>query len=70
MSVTTIFMSKSKKVFKKEEKTDDSLLSKNHSKSIRYRLRVQRDKEAEQELKEFDHDDLHRDIELSRSHEA
>lgn len=39
---------------KKREINDDSGLSKNNSKSVKFRLRVQQDKEAEEELKEYD----------------
>lgn len=38
---------------KKKEFTDDSVLSKNHSKSVKYRLRVQQQREAEDDIKEF-----------------
>lgn len=48
-------MSTSEKKFKskKQEKQDESMLSRNHSKSIRYRLRVQQETEAEDEIKQF-----------------
>ena len=51
----TIFMGKSEKKppSNKEEKKDDSGLSKNHSKSVKFRLRVQQQKEAEEEIKEY-----------------
>jgi hypothetical protein len=39
---------------KKRDMNDDSGLSKNNSKSVKFRLRVQQDKEAEEELKEYD----------------
>lgn len=35
---------------------DDSVFSKNHSKSVRYRLRQQQEQEAENEIKEYDYD--------------
>jgi hypothetical protein len=35
---------------------DESLLSKNHSKSVRFRIRVQEEKEAEDEIKEYKDD--------------
>lgn len=38
----------------KTSKTDESLLSKNHSKSIKYRLRIQQEKEADEEINEYD----------------
>jgi hypothetical protein len=38
-----------------KKNTDDGL-SKNHSKSVRFRLRVQQDKEALEQLKEYKHD--------------
>ena len=63
-------MNKSKTSTDRNEKNDDSGLSKNHSKSIRYRLRIQQDKEAEEELKEFERDELYRSTELPGSHEA
>ncbi len=34
-------------------KNDDSPLSHNHSKSVKFRLRVQQDKEAEELIKEY-----------------
>ena len=41
----------------KIERKDDSELSKNHSKSVKYRLRKQQEREAEELIKEFkDHD--------------
>ena len=43
----------------KPERQDDSPLSKNHAKSVRYRIREQKWKEAEEELKEFE-DELNR----------
>lgn len=47
MSYESVKKSKSKKVERNED------LSKNHSKSIRYRLRVQQEQEAEHEIKEY-----------------
>lgn len=38
---------------KKTEREDDSVLSKNHSKSVKFRLRVQQEEEAEKEIKEY-----------------
>lgn len=35
-------------------KSDDSLLSKNHSKSIKYRLRIQQEKEADDEINNYE----------------
>lgn len=32
---------------------DDSVFSKNHSKSVKYRLRVQQEHEAEDEIREY-----------------
>jgi hypothetical protein len=37
----------------KRELDDDSYLSKNHSKSVRFRLRVQEEAEAEEEIKDY-----------------
>ena len=37
----------------KIKRSDDSELSKNHSKSVKFRLRVQQEKEAEELIKEF-----------------
>jgi hypothetical protein len=45
---------KSTKPLNKKD-TDDGI-SKNHSKSVRFRLRVQQDKEAIDQLKEYEHD--------------
>lgn len=42
-----------KKFPTKKELKDDSVFSKNNSKSVRYRLRVQQAKEAEELIKEF-----------------
>lgn len=44
-------MSKTEKDKKSYE--NDSVFSKNHSKSIKYRLRVQQDHEAEEEVQEY-----------------
>ena len=41
----------SKRSTKKNEKNED--LSKNHKRSIRYRLRIQNEKESKEELKDF-----------------
>lgn len=38
----------------KTSKIDDSGLSHNHSKSIKYRLRIQQEKEADEEINEYD----------------
>ena len=48
-------MTTSEKKFKskKPEKQDESGLSKNHSKSVKYRLRVQQEHEAKDEIKQF-----------------
>jgi hypothetical protein len=35
-----------------KEKRQDEALSKNHSKSVKFRLRVQQDQEAKEELRE------------------
>ena len=43
----------SKSLKNKKESMDESGLSKNHSKSIRYRLRVQQNKEADSAIKEY-----------------
>ena len=47
-------MTKTKKDSPERRKGDDSPLSRNHSKAMKYRLRVQETKEAEQEIKEYD----------------
>lgn len=39
---------------RKNLKSDDSVLSRNHSKSIKYRLRVQQEKEADDEINNYD----------------
>ena len=50
----TISMGKSeKKPPSKEDKKDDSGMSKNHSKSVKFRLRVQEQREAAEEIKEY-----------------
>jgi hypothetical protein len=41
------------KTLKDKKKNKDDGLSKNHSKSVRFRLRIQREKEATEEVKEF-----------------
>jgi hypothetical protein len=38
----------------KAKRSDDSELSKNHSKSVKFRLRVQQEKEAVEEIKEHE----------------
>ena len=45
--------SSEKKSNRKHEKSDDSVLSHNHSKSVRFRLRVQQEREAVAEIKEY-----------------
>lgn len=47
-------MTKTKKDHPERKKGGDSPLSRNHSKSVRFRIRVQEQKEAEQEIKEYD----------------
>ena len=43
------------KVTKKIKQDDDSVFSKNNGKSVKYRIRKQEEKEAVQELKEYEH---------------
>lgn len=50
-------MTKTKKDMPQKRKEDDSLLSKNHAKNIKYRLRVQEEQEAEEEIKDYEQDD-------------
>ena len=45
-----------KKTFKVRKKTPEQALTKNHQ-SVKFRLRVQQQKEAENELKEFKNED-------------
>lgn len=47
-------MTKTKKDSPERKKKDESGFSKNHSKSVRFRIRVQEEKEAEQAIKEYD----------------
>lgn len=42
-----------KNKYKKQDMKDESGLSKNNSKSVRFRLRVQTEKEAEDEIKKY-----------------
>ena len=49
-------MTKTKKDSPERKKGDDTPLSRNHSKSVRFRIRVQEEKEANQEIKEYDED--------------
>lgn len=49
MTESRTFIPKSKKTDKNED------LSKNHKKEIRYRLRIQKDKESKEEIKEWLH---------------
>ncbi len=50
-------MNATKKFTKPSNKKDtDDGLSKNHSRAVRFRLRVQQDKEAIEQLKEYEHD--------------
>jgi hypothetical protein len=47
-----------------KDRHDDPSLSKNHNKSIKYRLRVQQDKEVSQEMKQlelFDQEEVDED---------
>ena len=37
----------------KQRRMDDSVFSKNHSKSVRYRIRIQQDREAQEEIEIF-----------------
>lgn len=53
MSELIICMSRSKKNLPGTKLKDDSGLSKNHSKSVKYRLRVQQQKEAEEVIKKY-----------------
>lgn len=46
---------------KNNRNEDDSVFSKNHSKSVRYRIRQQQEQEAEDEIKEFEKDDKEQD---------
>ncbi len=48
---------KKKQPISRKEKSDDSGLSKNNSKSVRFRLRIQEEREANDELKEFAKDE-------------
>ena len=52
MKNSTTFKSKSK-----IKRSDDSELSKNHSKSVKYRLRIQQQKEADKLIKDFKEND-------------
>lgn len=65
MSYESVKKSRSKKL----DKQDESGLSKNHSKSVRYRLRVQQEQEAENEIKEYK-DDLTFEEYYEREHEG
>jgi hypothetical protein len=38
----------------KNKKEDDSVFSKNHSQSVRYRLRQQQEQEAEEAIREYE----------------
>lgn len=49
-------MTKTKKDSPERKKGDDTPLSRNPSKSVRFRIRVQEEKEAKQEIKEYDED--------------
>jgi hypothetical protein len=51
-------MSNSRKEKPVRRQEDDSVFSKNYSKSMKYRLRIQRQREAEEELKEFKNGDI------------
>lgn len=42
-----------KKPEKQRKESDDSVFSKNHSHAIKYRKRVQEDKEKQEEVEEF-----------------
>lgn len=49
-------MTKTKKNIPEKKREDEAFLSKNHSKSVRFRLRVQEEKEADNEIKEHEQD--------------
>lgn len=49
-------MTKTKKDKPDEKLRDESVFSKNHSKSVRYRIRRQEEKEADYEIKEYEED--------------
>lgn len=53
MNVLITCMSRSKKNQPGNSLKDDSVMSKNHSKSVKYRLRVQQQKEAEEVIKKY-----------------
>ena len=61
MSDSTTFVKKFKT---KRELKDDSVFSKNYSKSMKYRLRVQQAKEAEELIKEFKDEQTNEDKRL------
>lgn len=50
-------MTNTKKQTPSRKNEDSSGLSRNHSKDVKYRKRVQEEKEAEQEIKEYGEDD-------------
>jgi len=49
-------MTKTKKDSPERKKGDDTPLSRNHSKSVRFRIRVQEEKEAKEAIKDYDED--------------
>lgn len=54
MNVMSIFLTNMKTPQTKTEKKEDKVFtSKNHSKSVRFRIRLQQQKEAEQEIHDF-----------------
>jgi hypothetical protein len=52
-------MTKTKKDKPEEKLKDDSVFSKNHSKSVKYRIRKQQEKEADDAIKEYDDEDFY-----------
>lgn len=47
-------MTKTNKDHPQNKKRDESPLSKNHSKDVKFRIRIQEDKEAKEAIKEYD----------------
>lgn len=50
-------MTKTKKQNPEKQRENESVLSRNHAKDVRYRIRVQQEKEAKEEIKDYEQDD-------------
>lgn len=50
-------MTKTKKQNPDKKRENESALSRNHANDVRYRIRMQQEKEAKEEIKDYEQDD-------------